>query len=516
MRAKTLLIIVFGVAVGLVAGRFLWSGGTAVETGPPSAATSRTAATIWTCSMHPQIRLPSPGQCPICGMDLIPAVADSGVSREVVLGEAAQKIASIETARVERRVLEREIRTVGRIELAEPLVSYLTARADGRVERVFADFTGTEVAKGDHLVDIYAPALVIAQEELLIAARNAETGPGAQAETWGLRLKLARQKVLLLGLTEGQIDALIKAKEPDFVLTVFAPVGGTVMSKNVQRQMYVKAGDPLYTIADLSKVWLFADIYEFELPWVALGQAARVEVEGVPGKAFAGTLDFIEPRVNEATRTIRVRLTLENAERLLKPGMFARAMILARIGPDGLRAAAPVRGRYYCRMHPEYTSDAPGRCAFCGMELIGRPESQPASAPADRVVWTCPMHPEIRRDGPGECPICGMDLVEKKEAGVQDAERILAIPVDAVLDSGLRRIVYVERAPGKYEAVEVRLGPRAGEFYPVLEGLEEGLHVVARGGFLLDSQAQIEGRPSLLFPKGLAGASETSGHGGHR
>ena len=437
-----------------------------------------TKPVIWTCSMHPQIRMPAPGECPICGMDLILAQEGAAAGPAVVLGEAARKMAGIEMSTAARRRVDAEVRTVGRIEAAEPLVAYLTARADGRIGRVYADYTGIDVRKGDHLVELYAPDLVVAQEELLTAARLLQSPVKGAEEAWEAQRRLARQKLLLLGLTEDQIGLLERERKSRIELTVYAPIGGTVLQKNAKEGMYVKVGDPLYTIADLSAVWLLAQVYEYELPLVSAGMDVSVEVEGVPGAAFKGRIAFVSPTVDDATRTVAVRIDVPNPDRKLKPGMFAKATITARLGSTGRAMPVALPGSYACRMHPEVWSDEPGKCRICGMDLDPRaPASRPESEPADPVV----------------------------------------IPETAILSTGIRRVVYVERQPGSFEAVEVTVGPRARGFVPVLSGLAEGDHVVTRGNFLLDSQAQIEGRPSLLFPAGFAGeGTPTPGHAGHR
>ena len=464
MKIRTILVVVVTLAAGLLAGRYLLpshgaTAGTATHAAP---ARPQAPDTVWTCSMHPQIRQDHPGRCPLCGMDLVPAAAGVAGDVTVTLSESAQRVASIEVVPVARRPLAHELRTVGRIEFAEPLLAYLTARVAARIERVYADFTGTAVAQGDHLVDIYSPELVVAQQELLTAGPNAEA---------------AREKLLLLGVTEAQLAEIVAGGAPRTVLTLHAPIGGTVIEKSVREQMYVQVGDPLYTIADLSTVWLFADIYEFELPWVAIGQAVEVSVEGAPGETFAGTVAFVEPVVREATRTVRVRVNLANPDGRLRPGMFAHASIHAALGADGRRAPSPLAGQ-----------------------------------------WICPMHPDVTRNEAGACPLCGMDLQRvagEVADGEGDGAALLAVPATAVLDSGLRQIVWVEREPGRYEAAQVQLGPRAGSFYPVLHGLREGERVVVHGAFLLDSQAQIEGRPSLLYPRGLELGAAASGHAGH-
>lgn len=475
---KTLLVLVVAVAA-FIAGAML------ATKAPPggqhapraSAHESGEAATIWTCSMHPQIRMPAPGSCPICGMDLIPAKEAGGAGPAVVLGAEAREAGSVETSIAERRRLDAEVRTVGRVEAAEPLVAYLTARADGRIERVYADYTGIDVRKGDHLVDLYAPDLVVAQEELLTSARLLKAAAKGAEEPWETQHRLARQKLLLLGLTEDQVASIEDNRTSHTALTVYAPIGGTVLQKNVKEGMYVKAGDPLYTIADLSTVWLLAQIYEYELPLVRAGMDVAVDVEGAPGAARRGRIAFVAPIVDETTRTISVRVDVPNADRTLKPGMFGKATITARVGAEGRALPVALPGRFVCPMHPEVWSDEPGKCRICGMRLEPRaPASRPESGPTDPIV----------------------------------------VPASAVLSTGTRKVVYVEREPGAFEAVEVAVGPRARGFVPVLSGLDEGTVVVTRGNFLIDSQAQIEGKPSLLFPKGLPGGAPMPEHSGHR
>ena len=498
MRTRTdwLLVVGFGLA-GLLLGALLGSGGCDAHEGGGAGATGEgggatAAAQVWTCSMHPQIRQDRPGECPICGMDLVPAGtpgADgaAGAGALVALSESAQRIASIEVALVERRPLEHELATVGRIALAEPLIANLTARTRARVERVWADFTGTAVAGGDHLVDLYSPALVIAQQELLSAPT-----PELAA--------LARRKLALWGVSEAELDAIVQAGRPRDVITLHSPIGGIVIEKNVVEGMYVDEGAPLYTIADLSTVWLKAEIYELDLPWVAIGQPAHVEVEGLPGQRFAGTVAFVDPVVNDATRTVGVRVNLPNPGGRLRPGMFARATLHSRLGPDGMRAISPLAGRWVCPMHPDVNSDQPGSCSVCGMDL-----TQVAPAEGEAGVSSGGAAAE----GGGAAA----------EGGGAPAE-LLVVPVTAVLDTGSRRIVYIEEQPGHFAAREVALGPRAGAFYPLLSGVDEGERLVVHGAFLLDSQAQIEGRPSLLFPHGLtgaagSGAAEAGAHAGH-
>jgi membrane fusion protein, copper/silver efflux system len=447
--------------------------GAVVRWWPRASQTTSAQALIWTCSMHPQIRMDHFDRCPLCGMDLTPVTADdaSDASKfdptRLALSERARGMARLATAPVEARNLVHEIRTVGKVDFDETRMAQIASRVSGRVEQVFADFPGTVVDQGDHLVSIYSPDLVSTQEELLVAARRE---PSAALAGEGLAAS-ARRRLSLWGITDAQIAEVIRTGRAQTLLTVYAPLGGTVVSKMVRPGQYVSEGETLYTIADLGHVWLVVEVYETDLAWVRFGQQVRVTLEGDPAEEFNGRVGFVEPVLNEQTRTVRVRVILQNPQGKLRPGMFAQAWIGVGIMPDGQPAPTGLEGKFACPMHPYVISDAGGDCRVCQM-------------PLEKV--------------PGE-PI-----------PLTEPPRALAIPAEAVLTTGRRQLVYVERAPGQYERVEPRLGPRAGDYYPVLAGLAEGDLVVTRGNFLLDSQFQISGKPSLLYPDGISG-----GHGAH-
>jgi membrane fusion protein, copper/silver efflux system len=458
------------VMAGAVAISFLFGYLIRAITGP-TGATATTAETakdaVWTCSMHPQIRMPKPGKCPICGMPLVPARgAESGgaAAGSLALSEAARALARVETHPVERRRIANEIRAVGKIQFNESALATVTARVDGYVERLFADFTGMEVAKGDHLVELYSPELVVAQREYLLALDEpANAG----------RLEAARLKLRRWDVAEAQIAELEKSKRVLERLTIHSTVGGTVVEKNVVEKSPVKAGDVLYRVADLRSLWVHLSLYEYEIAWAQIGQAVSLTVEAFPGETFRGRVTFVSPVLDEDTRSVRVRVNVSNLDRRLKPGMFASARIEVGLLADGRPAPPGIEGKYSCPMHPEVLADAPGACPLCGMALKRIPGSPRAPAP----------------------------------------DVVLAVPASAVLDSGTRRLVYLERGPGEFLPAEVTLGPKSGEYFPVVSGLKEGDRVVVRGNFLLDSQFQIQGLPSLLHPKGSAPPAAHEGHG---
>jgi len=489
MRRWTVLAA--AVLLAFILGYFVRGGG------KTPAAPEEKKETVWTCSMHPQIRLPNPGKCPICSMPLIPAETSGGGDGEPMLklSDHARAMASVETVHVTKRKLTKEIRVVGKIQANETTLATVTSRVDGYVERLFVDYTGMSVEKGDHLVELYSPDLVVAQKELLLSAEHPENASHIEAS----KLKLLRWEI-----TDAQITELLKTKKIQERMTIYSPVKGTVVEKTVVEKSPVKAGDALYRLANLETLWVHLDIYEYEYVWVQYGQPVEIKAEAFPGQTSKGMVSFISPTLNEETRTIRVRVIVMNADGKLKPGMFVSAIIRVPLLSDGKPAPTGVQGKFTCPMHPEILKDKAGTCDICGMAL----KQIPAGPARPGEHYTCPMHPEVVRDKPGDCPKCGMILVKVQGSGSE----ILVVPVTAVLDSGLRKLVYVERAKGEFVPTEVTLGPRAGDYFPVLGGLQEYDAVAVRGNFLIDSQFQIQGMPSLLNKEG---AAPVTGHGGH-
>lgn len=456
--------------------------------GSPQRGTDAAQKQVWTCSMHPQVRAAGPGRCRICGMALIP------VSQLAAEQARLEERAGLAVEPVRYRELFKEIRTVGKLDYNERLVAYITARVAGRVDRVYADFTGITVKANDHLVDIYSPELYAAQAELLRALAALRTA-GGDSRFAQMNVDAARTKLRLLGILPEQIAEIERTGREQTHLTIYAPIGGVVIEKNVREQQYVKEGDMLYRIAQFDPLWLYVDVYEYDLAWVRYGQVVDVAVEAYPGRSFPGTIVFIDPYLDDATRTVKVRVNLANPHGLLKPAMYASAVIRARLGPDGMPLPTGLEGKYICPMHPEVVADAQGACELCGMPL------EPV------------QDPHAGRRLPSLLPA---------DAAAAPPGRVLAIPRTAVLDTGRRRVAYRRLPDGAYELVELTLGPlaqakddagRAAAYYPVLAGVTEGDEVVVQGGFLLDSQRQIEGMPNLLYPEGRAAAGLHAGHG---
>ncbi len=491
---QILAVIVFLLAVGLIfnlgarwgargGGPQRGGAGRAGEaTGAPSAAQKE----LWLCAMDPQIIQSGPGQCPICGMDLVPVPTSGGDStdgegspRRFRMSAEARAIAQVETVPVERRWVENEVRMVGLVDYDERRLAYLTAYVGGRLDRLYVDFTGTQVRQGDHMVYLYSPDLRSTQKELLEAKELVETGSEALRRIARGNLEGARDRLRLWGLTAEQIDAIEKGGTYEDHLTIYAPLGGIVIEKHVRQGDYVKTGDLIYSIADLTHLWIKLNVYESDLEWLRYGQDVVFTTEAYPGREFHGRISFIDPTLDPMTRTVNVRVNVENADSVLKPGMFVRAVARSRVAGGG-KVIDP--------------------------DLAGK--------------WISPMHPEIIKDHPGTCDVCGMDLVPVEEWGYVAAveeEPPLIIPASAPLRTGKRAVVYVQ-LPGEedptYEGREIVLGPRVGDYYIVLDGLREEEQVVTNGAFRIDSSLQIMARPSMMSPDGGQLPTGHARHGG--
>ncbi|MBU8869360.1 MAG: efflux RND transporter periplasmic adaptor subunit [Gemmatimonadales bacterium] len=303
--------------------------------------------TVWTCSMHPQIKLPKAGQCPLCFMDLIPleTEAEDGLGpRSLVLSEAAAALAEIQTAVVQERIANSRIRLIGKVDYDETLLRMISARVPGRIDTLFVDFTGATVAKGDRLVSLYSPDLYATQTELLNAVR-AKRNFGKSRNDFIRKsavstVQSARERLKLWGLTDSRIDRIAKSDKALEHIDIISPLDGVVVEKAVMEGMYVKTGTNLYTVADLSRVWVTLNAYESDLIWLKEGQTIDFTVEALPGHEFAGEILFIDPVLDTRTRTVRVRIDVDNRKGLLKPGLFVNAT--AKAGFDTIGPSAPL------------------------------------------------------------------------------------------------------------------------------------------------------------------------------
>jgi len=443
---------------------------------------SEEEATVWTCSMHPQIHQPKPGKCPICFMDLIPVTSETGQigERQISFSQAALKLMEIQTAPVQRKFVEAQVRMVGKIDYDETRVKYIAAWTPGRIDRLYVDYTGVTVNKGDHMVYLYSPQLLSTQSELIQALKSVENMKAGASELLKrsilATLTAAREKLRLLGLTPDQISDIEKSGQPVDHLTIYAPIGGVVIHKNATEGMYVQTGTKIYTIADLSKLWMKLDAYESDMMWLRYGQEVEFSTEAYPGETFKGRITFIDPILNAKTRTVKLRVNVDNPDGTLKPGMFVHAVVRAKVAGAGRIMDTAMAGK-----------------------------------------WICPMHPEIVKDSAGVCDICEMPLATAESLGYvtvdASGEAPLVIPASAPLITGRRAVVYVQLPDTEkptYEGREVVLGPRAGDYYIIESGLAEGEIVVTNGNFKIDSALQIQAKPSMMSAPGSRVRVETT------
>ncbi|MFH0881616.1 MAG: efflux RND transporter periplasmic adaptor subunit [bacterium] len=374
---------------------------------PSSSETSESG--LWTCGMHPQVIQDHPGLCPICHMELTPlkTSAQSGSNMTVRIDPVTMQNIGVRTEFVARRDLSIDIRSNGTVGVAEDRETTLNARVSGWVEDLHVSRTGDFVTTGEPLLDIYSPELVAAQEEYLLALRSGEmlktSGVTSVASGGADLLAAAKKRLQLWGITDDQIARLEQTRKTRKTLTLVAPMDGYVLKKNVIEGAAVKPGMDLFTITDLSHVWVIAQIYEYETPWVHVGDEVSIESSYLPGKDFSGRVDYIYPTVDSVTRTTDVRVVLANPNLALKPDMYVEVNLHAR----------PVR----------------------------------------------------------------------------DA---ISISKSAVIRSGTRDLVFIEKAPGIFEPREVHLGIETDRYYEVEHNLQAGEKVVISAQFLLDSEAKLQ------------------------
>lgn len=460
--------------------------------GTSAASQAESADIIYTCSMHPQIRQSEPGDCPICGMELVPTSEvdpasdatsahghaghddtaaevlgyacamnclppleedgpcpicgmemqpvheDDGGSeadpspRRMTMSSQAVALANVETATVGRGPATREVRLVGQTVEDPRRRSHVSANIGGRIDVLHAEFVGDIVQAGQPLAEIYSPELLAVQEELLQAVQSAGRLGDAASPSMGrsgaAAIEAMRQRLVLAGLTEAQVDEIIEHGSARERVMLNAPAGGTVTARFAEQGEYVGREERILTLVDYGVLWAELEAFESDLPWLAPGQQVAFTSRSFPGRTFHGTVSWIDPVADPATRTTRVRMDVDNPDGHLRPGMYVSANVSAA----------------------------------------------------------------LEEDPPP-----------------------LIIPASAPLITGRRAIVYTMREDAErptFDGREVVLGPRVREGYVVREGLAEGERVVTRGAFQIDSALQIIARPSMMSPEG---GQVMDGHAGH-
>jgi RND family efflux transporter MFP subunit len=474
MNSKLKLIFIGALLVAAVGlGTFVAGCSREPDTNDTKAASSK--KTLYTCGMHPWIIQDHPGNCPICGMKLEPvhktagAAAPSAASSAIAIDPATIQMMNIQTTDITRSPLRRTIRTVGTIDYNETALTEVTTKFKGWIEKLDVDVTGELVHRDEPLFEIYSPELYSAEAEYL-AILNSTNDPGALAMR-----EAALGKLKFFDISDAQIGALEKTRELRKTLEILAPADGFVVEKNVVQGQMVDAGAKLYRLADLGIVWVFAQVYEQDLPYVQLGQEAVVKLSSLPDREFRGRVTYVYPDVDEKTRTAKVRLEFENPGYFLKPGMFVSAQIVSELKPSALLVpdSAVLRsgekntvfvalpgGKFDARTvvlglqaeggkyevisglqegdrvvaSGQFMLDSESqlreaiekmRGAARWGETPGEPNAtndpteddsrgrSPRQSETSPLVYVCPMpaHVSITYDHPGNCPICGMALV---------------------------------------------------------------------------------------------------------
>ncbi len=365
----------------------------------------------WRDSMNPLRRYDKPGKAPD-GMDLVPVYADEqGAEGEPPEGAfkitpEKQQLIGVQYGQVTSQLLVKTIRAVGRLAYDETRIVRVHSKIEGWVERVYVDFTGKLVEKDQPLLSVYSPELVATQEEYLLALRakeklgnNSFKEVAAGAESL---LVAARKRLELWDITDDQISELQRTRQAAKALNLYSPANGFVLARNAYERQRITPETELYAIADLSTIWVIADIYEFEAPLIRLGQAAAMTLSYFPGRTFRGKITYIYPQLDNATRTLKLRVEFPNPDFALKPDMY-------------------------------------------------------------------------------------VDVTLRIDFGKK-----LAIPQEAILDSGSEQIVFVARDRGYFEPRKVRLGPKVNDQFIVLAGLKAGERVVTSGNFLIDSESKLK------------------------
>lgn len=679
----------------------------------------------WFCPMHPTIiRADDKEKCPICGMPLSRRKRGEqiqlppGVVAHVQLSPYRIKQAGVATEEIGYKSLIRELRTVGLIDWDERRISRIAARFAGRADELAVNFTGVRVRKGDPLYKVYSPDLATTEEEYLLALKSYEElnkpESGDAADRARRLVESTRQRMKLWGLSDEQIQALEKAKKVDTYVAIESPVAGIVIKKDVAAGQQLMMGDMPYTLVDDSAVWMLAEVFERDMNLVKIGRTVEITAEAFPGESFMGKVSFVSPQIDPSTRTVKVRVDVENPQSRLKQGMFVTAVLRIPVGgmgeifygcceacpdvhedkpgkctkcamelvkkggvkPDATeepahvhvhdekksevpelkdlypkKDAPPADGKaqykcsmdggtretpgpcpkcqmalteedrvkkskpkeeklvpapatqepakpeapkpapemkpeppktdaapkpqepkefvykcpmdgavretpgpcpkckmtlddrykvpkpptektiYVCDVHPEEVFDKPGQCfkeSCNGMVLEPR-----KIVPGAKLIYVCPVHPEVKADSPGVCPKekCGKKLGFKvvseatqlseiwacmlhpnmtaggklqcpdcgRDMKHLEVEQVLAVPFSAVIDTGIRKVVFVDKGHGTFDAMLIEVGPRAGEYYPILKGLAAGDRVVTAGAFLLDAETRLNPAAGVIY-----------------
>jgi Cu(I)/Ag(I) efflux system membrane fusion protein len=324
MKRKIVIIIIALISGIFLGWLFFHSSHKTDEKSDQSASSIK--STIWTCAMHPQIRMTEPGKCPICGMELIPLTQSSTATVDpatVHLSKEAAQLANVLTSVVTKQTPVKEVRLYGKVQADERLLQSQVAHVPGRIERLSVNFTGEPVVKGQILAQIYSPELITAQQELLEAVKTKQTQPAIY--------EAAKEKLQQWKLTDRQVFSIEESGVTQNTVDVLSNTNGIVTSRRVNTGDYVSQGSVLFEIADLSKVWVMFDAYESDLQYLRRGEMVAFTLQALPGNNYTGNIVFIDPVIDPVTRVSKVRVETGNQSGKLKPEMFASGIVSSNL-----------------------------------------------------------------------------------------------------------------------------------------------------------------------------------------
>jgi membrane fusion protein, copper/silver efflux system len=336
---KTIIIATATLIVGLLVGWLIFGGSGPAKThgrASPQKKTEIIGETIWTCSMHPQIRQNEPGDCPICGMDLIPLEDDQNADIDpdaISMSPTAMQLANVSTSIVGKMNPVKQVRLNGKVQSDERLVYSQSSHIPGRIEKLLVNFTGEFVKKGQTIAYVYSPEMVIAQEELFEAQKIAESQPQLFAA--------AQEKLKNWKLSDTQIEEILNSGKTQEEFPVQADVSGYVTSKMINPGDYVRRGETIYEIADLSRVWVLFDVYESDMSWIKKGDKVEFTIASLPGESFTSKITYLDPVIDPKTRVAKARVEFNNTSGKLKTEMFASGMVHTELADKSNSLAVP-------------------------------------------------------------------------------------------------------------------------------------------------------------------------------
>jgi membrane fusion protein, copper/silver efflux system len=322
---RTLILIISALLIGFGVGWLFFHSSGGAET-KPHQLTEEAKVTIWTCAMHPNIRMEEPGKCPICGMDLIPLIKNGSPSIDpdaIHLSSEAAQLANVLTSVAVKQKPVKELRLYGKIQADERSNQNQVAHVSGRIEHLSVSFTGESVSKGQVLGQIYSPDLITAQQELLEAAKSKVSDVSIYMA--------AKEKLLQWKLTESQISKIEESQTIQNTIDIVSNTSGIIIKKLANTGDYISKGSVLFEIADLSKVWVMFEAYESDLQFLSKGEKVSFTLQSLPGKKFSGLISFIDPVVDPVMRVARVRVEADNSSGKLKPEMFATGIVTSTL-----------------------------------------------------------------------------------------------------------------------------------------------------------------------------------------